>query len=189
MRTVSFSPADIKSSLAKNFVCHMINTEGEPGSGASQAHAPNDKPGECADGVANQNVQLLFLTPQGEIFHTTSGFRGPKSLQQELIFSKALFDQIKQKPDSAKSIVRTMHQQRLANPPVAQNSSRTRRSRSRSGRGGGGGIRQSLQFDFTFAQTYPMLPMTRFEENPRLLVGSGTSVFVSGSSAGGRIGG
>lgn len=175
----------IRESLKADFVCHAINTEGDPSAGGSHAHAPSDKPGQCSDGVANQNVQLLFLTPRGEIFHTVSGFRGPSSLKQELAFTKLLFNKIKTDPDSAKSIVQRAHRERRDDQSGSRGSSGRNRSRS----GGGGNLRRSLQFDYTFAKKYPLLPMQEFERNPRLLVGNGSSMFVSGAAVGGRIGG
>ncbi|MFK7822147.1 MAG: hypothetical protein AB8G99_25855 [Planctomycetaceae bacterium] len=184
MRTVSFSPANIRETLKTEFVCHTINTEGDPSAGQSHAHAPNDKAGSVTDGVANQNVQLLFLTPNGEIFHTVSGFRGPDALAEELSFSIGLFNQIQEDPKSAKELVQVVHQTRQRS--TSQRSSRSRpRPRRRSG---GGSIRRSLQLDYTFAEKYPMLAMSEFEKNPRLLVGTGTSMFVSGSATGGKIG-
>lgn len=186
MRTVSFSPAPIRDELKHHFVCHRINTEGDPSAGRSHAHAPNDPAGRCSDGVANQNVQLLFLTPKGEIFHTVSGFRGPESLQQELVFAKTLFQKIRNQPEDARSIVQVAHRQRRPNRSVSPAS---RSGRSRSGGGGGGQLSRSLQYDAMFAQKYPLLPMEEFQRNPRLLVGNGSSMFVSGSATGGNIGG
>lgn len=184
MRTVSFSPSRIRRTLNRDFVCHTINTEGDSSAGRSNAHSPTDKSGVCSEGVANQNVQLLFLTPQSKIFHTASGFRGPDSLSQELRFARTLFRKIQAEPDSAESIVRAEHKQIRAPLP---SQSQTRSSR----RGGcmGNSRGRSFQYDYTFAQKYPMLPMTDFEKNPRLLVGRGSSFFATGSAIGGRIGG
>ncbi len=186
MRTVSFSPAKIRKALNKDFVCHAINTEGEPSAGGSHAHSPSDPAGRCSDGVANQNVQVLFLTPAGKIFHTVSGFRSPELLEKELTFARTLFRDIRDKPDSAADIVKAEHRKRGIRPLITQSSRRVPR---RGGGGGGGSIQRSLQFDYTFSQRYPMLAMTELEKNPRLLVGNGSSVFMSGSATGGRIGG
>ena len=188
MRTVSFSPANIRESLQKDFICHRINTEGDASAGRSQAHAPNDKPGQVTDGVANQNVQLLFLTPKGEIFHTVSGFRSADALQQELEFSKTMYTSLKTSKDP-KTFVKLAHQER-ARQAVTQTSRPNRSSRIRRSRGGGGGgIRRSQQFDYNFALKFPLLPIKEFEKNPRRLVGYGTSSFSSGSATGGKIGG
>ena len=135
MRTVSFSQAKVQAELNNHFVCHMINTEGETGSGSSQAHAPTDKAGRCNEGVANQNVQLLFLTPKGEIFHTASGFRGPKTLEDELKFSRTLFTKIQKNPSDASKIVRTAHNERRVEL--------ARRPRQRRSRSGGWGRRRA----------------------------------------------
>ena len=119
MRTVSFSTASVRRTLNSDFVCHAINTEGDPSAGKSHAHAPTDRPGRCSEGVANQNVQLLFLTPKRQIFHTVSGFRQGVTLHKELLFAKALFEKIQKSPSDAETIVRTEHTRHFGNS-VAQ---------------------------------------------------------------------
>lgn len=113
MRTVSFSPASVRQKLNNDFVCHVINTDGDASAGSSQAHAPTDSPGMCAEGIGNQNVQTLFLTPEGEIFHTASGYRGPEELLSELEFATTLFEQIRRQPQQAQQLVRTSHRKKM----------------------------------------------------------------------------
>ena len=67
--------------LNEDFVCATINTEGDPTAGASVGHAPTDSCGSSFRGIGRQNVQCLFLTPKGEIFHVASGFRGADDLE------------------------------------------------------------------------------------------------------------
>lgn len=113
MRTVSFSSAPVKEKLNNDFVCHVIDTDGDASAGSSQAHAPTDGPGMCAEGIGNQNVQTLFLTPEGKIFHTASGYRGPQELLSELNFAETLFKQIRHQPKEAQQLVKTSHRKRM----------------------------------------------------------------------------
>ena len=192
MRTVSFSPAKIRNALNRDFVCHMINTEGDPSSGASQVHAPGYEPGRVGDGIAKQNVQLLFMTPKGEIFHTASGFQSAEKLEKELVFSKKLFADIRKSPETAEQIVRKKHQVRreqeaagqrtmMRNPRSFQQAFDAHRAFSRLSR-------LKNDHDYEFSQEHPMLPIEQLQQNPRLLVGNGTSAFASGSASGGSIG-
>jgi hypothetical protein len=122
MRAVSFSSAPVNKTLNNDFVCHYVNTEGDPSAGQSQAHAPNDPPGRCVEGIGNQNVQALFLTPEGKIFHTASGYRGPKQLLKELAFAKNLFEEIQEDPRNAERIVRTEHLRKMKAEGISKES-------------------------------------------------------------------
>lgn len=113
MRTVSFSSAPVQEKLNSDFVCHVIDTNGDPSAGSSQAHTPEDAPGMCAEGIGNQNVQTIFLTPERNIFHTASGYRGPKQLLAELQFAQTLFEQIRRQPQMAKQLVQTSHRRQM----------------------------------------------------------------------------
>jgi hypothetical protein len=113
MRTVTFSSEAVKKSLNEDFVCTLVNTEGDPSAGASMAHAPSDQPGPCSRGVGKQNVQCLFLTPRGEIFHAISGFVGPNDMQDELAFVLETFKAVQRSPSAAKQIVADAHAKRL----------------------------------------------------------------------------
>ncbi len=91
MRTVSFSNAKVQNALNHNFVCCFTNTQGDPSAGASFAHAPSDAPGPCARGAGRQNVQTIFLTPAGEIFHVATGYLDPDELLTEAAFALQLY--------------------------------------------------------------------------------------------------
>lgn len=113
MRTVSFSSPPIQQVLSKDFICHIVNSEGDPSAGMSQAHAPTDPAGLCSPGIGSQNVQTLFLTPDGNIFHTASGFRGPDDLADEIQFAGELFERIQAAPELARRTIPAMHRQRM----------------------------------------------------------------------------
>jgi hypothetical protein len=125
MRTVSFSSTPVRRLLNSEFVSHIINTEGDPSAGSSHGHAPNDQAGICTDGIGRQNVQVLFLTPQGKIFHTASGFQGPQELLNELQFAKATFASIQKQPNRAREIVRNVHAKILEEKNIATSSKPT----------------------------------------------------------------
>lgn len=113
MRTVSFSDEHVQRRLNEDFVCCNTNTKGDPSAGASFSHAPDDQPGPCGRGAGRQNVQAIFLTPSGGIFHVATGYLSPKELLEEMDFAKGLFDRLERSPRSAKQTVVAAHQQRL----------------------------------------------------------------------------
>src|SRR5262245_55323216 len=92
MRTVSFSSPKVQDALTQDFVCAVINTEGDPTAGTSCAHSPTDKPGPCTRGLGHQNVQCLFLTPKGEILHAACGHLDAEDMEQEIAFAHKLFN-------------------------------------------------------------------------------------------------
>jgi len=119
MRTVSFSQPDVCNLLDKDFVCYHTSTEGDATAGMSIRHSPGDPAGTCIRGNGPQNLQILFLTPEGEIFHVVSGFVPADELKQELMFAKSLFDEIKRSASKSnvrpETIVVDSHRTRLAN--------------------------------------------------------------------------
>lgn len=113
MRTVSFSSAPVRRKLKAQFVSHRLNSEGDPAAGKSMAHDVNDKPGRCATGIGRQNVQTLFLTPEGKIFHVVSGFRSDDDLVKELSFAKTLFDKMQNTKENKSQLVADLQKKRM----------------------------------------------------------------------------
>jgi hypothetical protein len=113
MRTVTFSSDNVRNHLNNNFVCTMVNTTGDPSAGASCKHAPTDTPGPCSRGIGHQNVQSLFLTPAGEIFHAASGYLSAEDMDKELSFGSDLYALMKRTPAQARQIVTQAHARRL----------------------------------------------------------------------------
>lgn len=114
MRTVSFSQPQVQQSLSRDFVCFTTSTEGDPTAGQSIRHRPQDPAGPCIRGNGQQNVQTLFLTPEGEIFHAASGYLSPEDLLAELQFAQELFSKLKEThPTDRADLVRTSHRERL----------------------------------------------------------------------------
>ncbi len=214
MRTVSFSSPAVRTILQDYFVCQLINTTGDPTSGASVGHAPSDAAGLCTRGIGKQNVQCLFLTPSGEIFHAASGYRGPDDLRSELEFALALYRGVRKQPANASQLVRDVHIERLRNQGFSDDlitgsdssgmllAMRTARDFAELNRSPGNPLdavnqvfamkgRNSELSDGRFSVHYPMIPMREFLEDPRILVGHESSAFQSvgnGGASGGPIG-
>ncbi|HEV3024395.1 MAG TPA: hypothetical protein VGX76_18090, partial [Pirellulales bacterium] len=113
MRTVSFSSPAVQKTIKSRFICTRVNTTGEPTAGASFSHAPSDPPGPCLRGSGRQNIQLLFLTPQGELFHALTGYVGPDDLAAELTFALETYEALQSQHDDREQIVRDAHTERL----------------------------------------------------------------------------
>ena len=219
MRTVSFSPARVRNKVKNNFVSWVMNTEGDPSAGSSHAHSPRDPAGTCSNGIGQQNVQTLFLTPEGEIFHTASGFQSADKLISEMDVATDLWDRIRKDRVKAREIVRDVHLARLeelekmktadtGRDPFAIGINRSRQrgliprrlspadmlsamenAQSMADKVFAGKTRQSAYDDARFGSRYPMLPIDEFQKTPSLLVGNAVSSFVSGNASGGQIGG
>ena len=200
--------------LKRDFVCQLINTIGDPTSGASVGHAPRDAAGLCTRGIGKQNVQCLFLTPGGEIFHAASGYRGPEDLRSELEFALALYRSVRKQPNSASQLVRDAHIQRLQEQGFSDDqisssdtggmmfAMQTARDFSKLNRPTGNpfdAVKQAFSIkgrsselsDGRFSVHHPMIPMQEFLEDPRILVGHEASAFQSvgnGGASGGPIG-
>ncbi len=212
MRTVSFSSDPVHDLLTSDFVCYSLNTEGDPSAGSSMAHAPTDTPGHCTQGIGKQNVQCLFLTPDGEIFHTASGFQSPAELSEHLETASTLFAAIQENPDRADRIVHDLHQERLDELQTSDADARrmipgsfaqfmTQIAR-RGNRGGRfnpttvDGIfdlktQDAAYNDNRYMVEHPLITLEEFQRNPRELVGHERTAFASvgnGGASGGRIG-
>lgn len=218
MRTVSFSSAPVRNILDKNFVCQLINTNGDPSAGGSIGHAPGDAAGFCTRGIGKQNVQCLFLKPQGEIFHTASGYRGPEDLLDELDFAQATYRAICRQPSQAKQLVRDAHINRLKKNGFSEavisrpasssfidvmqamrNTTPQNANVRNNSRNPFDAVNRAFEIkgrgselaDGRFAIQYPMLSIEKFLQDPRLLVGHEASAFQSvgnGGASGGPIG-
>ena len=113
MRTVSFSNAQVQDVLNKEFVCCSTNTLGDRSAGASLAHAPTDPPGPCGRGAGRQNIQVVFLTPEGQVFHVVSGYLDSVALLDEITFAREIWMEVNEAESEAKEVVENKHQQRL----------------------------------------------------------------------------
>ena len=212
MRTVSFSSAPVRELLHSRFENSFLNTTGDSSAGSSVAHAPSDSAGFCSRGIGKQNVQCLFMTPDGRLFHTASGFRSSEDLLVELQFALKTFEAIRKSPTEASEIVAQVHKQRLidggfseeqirrpANSPFALMSNLrdlSSTSQTESPLSAANGVfaaktRQAELADGQFMMNRPLLPFSKFLKNPRQLTGNESSAFSStsnGGASGGKIG-
>ena len=163
-------------------------------------------------GNGKQNVQTIFMTPDGDIFHVATGFLPPEDLANEIEFAGKLFSAMQKERGPKDDLVATTHRRRLLDlgfndnqidsqngfeqMMMMQNSMNGRGSlagsprgrNSRSGnRGAMNGMFDSLikgQFlaDNKFSIQYPLVDYETFEDDPTPLVGDGTSFFASQSS-------
>lgn len=215
---MSFSSAPIQQLLNDRFVCARVNIQGERTSGASFAHAPEDPPGPCLRGNGKQNIQVLFLTPKGEIFHVLTGYVEPEELQRELSFALDLFESLTNDREESRRIVQDAHERYLRRLGFTDDDLRQPSGGFPGAEfgnlfaGGPQGLadliqgkqvpgiqnpegllasfsRQQVLSDHRFAIEHSLLPLRDFQ--PETLVGNGTSFFGStgnGMPSGGRIG-
>ncbi len=114
MRTVTFSEPKVQNLLNRNFVNTFTNTQGDPTAGESINHRPTDPAGSCIRGNGKQNVQTIFMTPSGEIYHVATGYLSADDLMKESDFALKLFAQIQEQTSSDAAIaVADAHRERL----------------------------------------------------------------------------
>ena len=212
MRTVSFSSAPVRDLLNTRFENSFLTSIGDTSAGSSVGHAPTDSAGRCSRGIGRQNVQCLFMTPDGRLFPTASGFRNADELLTELQFALKTFDAIRKSPRDASEIVAQAHKQRLldggfseeqirrpANSPfalMAQLNDLGGSSQSESPFSSVDGVfaaktQQAELADGQFMMTRPLIPFAEFLADPRQLTGNESSAFSStsnGGASGGKIG-
>ncbi|MHC4410657.1 MAG: hypothetical protein ACYS0F_16840 [Planctomycetota bacterium] len=187
---MSFSNKKIQSLLRGKFVCARLNTEGHKCSGGSFAHDPKSPAGFVGRGLGEKNLQLLMLTPKGELLHVVSGYIGTEELERELKRGLAIWKQVQEKKTAKakKAAVRAAHEAALKElekrPPsrlerlLQQNrkDDETRRVPKLTIGAGRDAV------DHRFARDNALLPAAKFR--PEELVGTGGSFF--GSSSGSR---
>lgn len=98
---MSLSNAKVNRLLNDDFVCAYVNTQGDPNSGESFSHRPRDPVGPCLRGNGEHNVQMITMSPSGEIFHVLSGYVGPEELLAELQFAQATWEKLAKVDDAA----------------------------------------------------------------------------------------
>lgn len=168
---MSLSNANIKETLAKSFVCVWRNTEGNKSAGGSFAHKPSDPAPSCIRGNGEHNIQMLFLTPNGELFHVLAGYLSPQDLRAELDFAvKAYGELAKANEGDRKQLITKAHERFLTASNQKQRTGFFAEAE-----------RFRAQQDHGFAAKHPLLAYEKFQ--PEMLVGSGTSFFGSTSNS------
>ena len=203
---MTFSNRKVQDLLNNNFVNTFSNTTGDPTAGKSINHAPDDQAGNCVRGNGKQNVQTLFLTPEGDILHAVTGVLSSPDIASEILFAGELFKQIEESDDANEMVV-SQHRLRLSDEgfteeqiddqspmalmrmmssqmgPSMASGSRSRNMRN--GRPDPLAAFSKMQFltDNKFSIQHPLLNIEEFESDPTKLVGNGKSFFASSSSS------
>ena len=213
MRTVSFSNAQVQDVLKREFVCCSTNTQGDRSAGASLAHAPTDPPGPCGRGAGRQNIQVVFLTPEGNVFHVVSGYLDADSLLDEITFARETWLELKGADSEAKDVVKSKHRHRLGSLGYTDREIREvgtpnfelrLKGRSPADLGfefpklpglelpgdtplpfGEDLSRLRTLKDHHYAMHHPLIPYRQFDQNVSELVGEGSSFFGSHSALNG----
>jgi hypothetical protein len=109
---VSLSNAKVNRLLNDKFVCANVNIQGDPNSGESFSHLPRDPVGPCLRGNGEHNVQMITMSPAGEIFHVLSGYIGPEELLAELQFAEASWHELAkiEDADARKKVLVASHE-------------------------------------------------------------------------------
>ncbi|MEZ6096212.1 MAG: hypothetical protein R3C03_18635 [Pirellulaceae bacterium] len=147
-----------------------------------------------------QNVQTIFLTPGGEVFHVATGFLSSEDLLEEAEFALNLFEKLKSEDVNRKAIVQDAHRERLkengiepmsasTSPEMAKiQSMQSMISDMQSGSNNRSPfdfmIRQQFMSDNQFPISRPLMSAADLERDPTPLVGNGSSFFASSSSGG-----
>jgi hypothetical protein len=201
---VSLSDDRVHECLRHDFECAWFNIKGESNSGASFSHAPRDPAGLCLRGNGEHNIQLLTLTPQGEIFHVLSGYVGPEELTAELEFAADTYRELAQIEDAKqrrefvtdqhRRFLETMDERKFEDPSILPaNAERTIakfQEAASSFAGVAGQIpgmnfgRQRATADHRFAIEHPLLDVSKFRSE--MLVGKAATFFGSTGSGGQR---
>jgi len=196
MRTVTFSNPSVRSVLKNNFVCTYTNLEGDPTAGQSIRHRPNDPVGNCIRGNGKQNVQTLFLTPEGEVYHVATGFLSPEDFSEECRFAVQLFREYRKDPSTFRQTVIDAHRDRLKNQGFSDrliesaNPMMAMMQGMQNGMGNsqnpfGSFIRNQMLQDGQFSIRHPLITADQIQRDPTPLVGNGKSFFASSSNGGG----
>jgi hypothetical protein len=162
---VTLSNPDVKKALAPRFVLATLDSTGDPESGESIRHAPDAPGSDLLRGNGEHNLQLLFLTPQGEILHALAGYVSAQELLVEIELALKLHEALRSPSIDRTLLVRTVHatagraDARAAVSPGPFSDWERRRRVA----------------DHRFVERHPLLSAAAFR--PSLMVGAGASFF------------
>jgi hypothetical protein len=205
MRTVTFSDPRIRNIFNQHFVNTHTNTEGDPNAGQSIRHRPGEPAGNCIRGNGKQNIQTIFMTPEGEIFHVATGYLPADDLLDEAKYALQLFGKLKEtESDKHAALVTRSHRDRLNEIGESVDSGfdgmfrmmnsfdRPASSSAASGNPPVPGqmfqqfVQRQFREDQQFSIDRPLMSYHRLEQDPTPLVGNGKSFFASSSSGSNR---
>lgn len=88
---MSLSQDPIIERLSKHFVCGWRNIHGvEEFAGRSHAHPPDSSAVHTTNGAGGRNIQMIVISPAGDVLHVLPGYWNPDALRHELDFSLEL---------------------------------------------------------------------------------------------------
>ena len=179
MRAGTLSNRKVRRLLNDRFVCAWVNTEGDKSAGASFAHEPGEAAPSCIRGNGEHNVQMIFLTPQGEIFHVLAGYITAGDLAEELAFALKTYEKVvsTSNPEEQEATVVSAHKQMA----------KTLKEKKFDGPLGNWERRRALK-DHEFMTKHPLIHVDAFK--PEMLVGNASTFFGSyrGKKPAGSIG-
>jgi hypothetical protein len=101
---VTLADSGVRKALKKDFVCSWFDATGDPEMGRSFAHDPKEKGRKLERGSGEHNLQVLFLTPKGEIFHAVAGYSTPKDFLAEIALARKIYAAITAGGDPAATL-------------------------------------------------------------------------------------
>jgi hypothetical protein len=88
---VSLSQDPIIERLRERFVCGWRNIHGvEEYAGSSHSHPVDSSAVHTTNGAGGRNIQMILISPAGEVLHVLPGYWNPDALRHELDFALEL---------------------------------------------------------------------------------------------------
>jgi hypothetical protein len=168
---VTLADKDVQKALAARFVCAWQDTSGDPEAGASFAHDPKEPATDLLRGNGEHNLQVLFLTPKGEIFHAVAGYASPKDFLDEIAFAEKVWRGLAVPGVDRKALVTTMQRAAAAD---------ARKLPNPFGEDVPCSPTQSVVQAREFVAKNPLMPAARFR--PSQMFGSGIGSFFGSTS-------
>ena len=94
MRTVTFSDAEVKAFVGRNFDLYWTNQLPElfRDTSVPPKRYSDDQMAQFPEGGGGGNVRVFICTPDGRVVHHLRGYWKPERLREELEFALALVD-------------------------------------------------------------------------------------------------
>jgi hypothetical protein len=179
---VTLANKDVQKALNERFLCSWLDTQGDPDSGGSFAHGPKEPAPDVLRGNGDHNVQILFLTPQGEIFHAVAGYAEPKDLLDEIALAQRIYAGIRMPGVDRAALVSVMENAAAAEARSTLDTSPVPgRGALALGASGLGASGLSVVRAREFVRDHPLMAAARF--HPSLMFGFGGSFFGSRSGS------
>lgn len=110
---MTLSDRSVRRLLQRSFRCTWIHTGDDEAAGSSVAHEPGDAAGSCIRGNGEHNVQLLLLTPDGQVVSGLAGYLDAEAMVEELEFALDAWERARDEEEPA-ALLAELHQARAA---------------------------------------------------------------------------